>query len=97
MALSPISATHAVTPVGAVGPRAAAQAPQATPPQATAPQAAAPRSPTTRLTYQVPSTPTQKVTDEQTESALVRAREAETSQDAAIPIQSKGNLVNIRV
>ena len=92
MALSPISATHAVTPVGAVGPRAAAQAPQATPPQA-----AAPRSPTTQVPYQAPATATQKVTDEQTESALVKAREAETSQDAAIPIQSMGNLVNIRV
>ncbi len=91
MALSPISAisaTPAVAAVGPIGPKAAAQAPApAAPPRATTPQVA----------YQVPTGPTQKLTDEQTESALVKAREAQVGQDAAIPIQSKGSLVNIRV
>jgi hypothetical protein len=37
--------------------------------------------------YQVPQTPTAKTNDEQTESMAVKAKEAQTGKDSAIPVK----------
>ena len=47
--------------------------------------------------YQTPVTPQAQATDEQTESAALRSREAATGKDAAVPVKSSSsNAVDIK-
>lgn len=45
--------------------------------------------------HQVPATPKARQGDEHTESAAIKAREAETGKDAAVPV-SNSSSVNIK-